>query len=80
MRTLSKPEQEESVRLIRFLLQKINRYTVSHSALSNKTGRERMHDTLQLANAISECEDFLKPFNQETGWRGFVRRLRNKNA
>lgn len=80
MRALNRREQEEAVRLLRFVLQKIGRYCVSHSSITGKSSREKMHDTLQLANAISEIEDFLKPFNQETGWRGFIKRIRKANG
>lgn len=77
---MNQDEQEELVRLLRFLLQKIQRYLVSHSGLSIKTAKEKMHDTLQLANAISESEEFLEPFNTERGWRGFMHRLTNRDG
>jgi hypothetical protein len=76
---MSREEQERVVALMRLLLQKVGKYCASHSALSIKPAVEKAHDTLALANAISECEEFLQPFDKGCGWRGFIGRLRGSD-
>lgn len=79
MRDLTKAEQDEAVRVLRFLLQKLKRYTVSHSGASISSPQARCHDTLLLADAITQAEEFLTPLKEETGWRGFVGRLARRS-
>lgn len=58
MKPLTKEQQEEAIRLLRNLLQKVDRYSKSHAATVKTTAQHKLHDTMALADAWQQADEW----------------------
>lgn len=70
IKPLTKEQQMECVRLLKLVVQKVERYSVSHAANYNTTPQHRLHDSKALTTAVEEAREWFKDLDYENTMAG----------